>query len=104
MLQSTHYQHVQQLGEHDEELDGLSEQVDEKDVVVSDANAVVYPGAVVIISLDASSTYDAVSAPARSNDLTLRAQTLCIERFQETEKLNALVGDVARIFAAKDNV
>lgn len=72
--------------------------------MVSDSDAIVDPGTVMIISLNTPPAYDAVPAPASPNDLALRAETLRIEGFQETEELDALVGNVSWILAAQYHV
>ena len=61
---------------------------DDKDVklrVVSFADAVVYPGAVVIVAVHTSLTKRAVTAPRRPDDFTVRTQTA---RLKRVKKLN----------------
>lgn len=61
------------LREHQDKLDGLSEQVCQKYVMVLDSHAVVDPRTVVVVSFHASFADDAVPASASPDYLALWA-------------------------------
>lgn len=75
----------------------LADQVDQEHVVVVEANAVVDPGAVVVVPVHALVADDAVPRPACPDDFAVGAQRLRIKCFQKLHKLNALVLNEARV-------
>ena len=101
---STLNENINYFNEHDEKLEYLSEQVAKEDVVISNAHAVVYPRAVVIVSFDAPLAYYAVSASTCPNDLALWTKTLSVEGLKETQELDSFVRNIAWISGAQTNV
>jgi hypothetical protein len=89
--------HEEHLGEHEDELDGLRKQVRHEYVVVVDADAVVDPGAMMVISFDALFADNAMSTATCTDDSAFRAQALSIKGLKQAQEFYALIFDVAGV-------
>lgn len=68
----------------------LSEaKVEEEQVMVADADAVVDPRAMVVIPLDASVANDAVAAAARADDLAFGTEARWIESLEKLHEVDS---------------
>ena len=70
-----------------------------ENIVVLKTNAIVDPGAVVVESLDASSTDRAVLTAYRTDRLTLWAEQVWFDLSQHVAKVNFFILEIARILA-----
>ena len=73
-LQSTFYPHKEQLGEKQQQLYRLREQVTQEQVVIPDADAVVDPWAVVVVALHTSVACGTMSRSRGPHDLAVRTE------------------------------
>lgn len=64
-------------------------EVEEEEVVVADANAVIDPRAMVVIPLDATVADDAVPAAARADDLAFGAEASWVEGLKKLHEVNS---------------
>ena len=74
---------------------GLEKDVEIEDVVVSDSDAIVDPGTVVVKSLNTVPTDGAVSAATRTNGIAVRAELSALNLFKHVHEVDLIVLKVA---------
>ena len=79
---STHNPHVKYLRKHHKQLNRLSEEIGKKNVMILNSDAIVYPGAMVIVSLDTPPTYNTMPTAASPNNLAFRTKALGVKGFE----------------------
>ena len=74
-----------------EEIEALEKDKDVESGKVAPANAVVHPGAVVVVSVDAGVAEGAVAAPRSPYDLAVRTQATSLHRVEQLHEVHVFV-------------